>query len=385
MLREICCAAILTVTSLPQQSNAQATISLGVETRVDALFTIDPGGASTLDQIVKGYIASSLVRDGFGSFDVAVQNNGGAYLAAVTGVNDQQYVDRFTNILSSGDAAYAAVLAMQAAGRWKSGWKFLMPLGMAIENNKTLEIMDFPPNTLITNRDYLNSKTTDRWFAMLEENGVPSSGVQSFTAILDIAPIAAPANDGPALLAANAYGGDFDSYTSQMLDLWTRTPEAQLRKPAVAFGGPIRTWLNRVYGLNLKILDVAAIPMGKGAIPILVSNHPSRIFYAAEQYPNDPDANFAFAFYMMRQDAAASCWQADMGNDPKQDPTKVRDSCVSKWAGRNFEICRLTEMQAFHLTASAASSTCNQKQLPPPRPATEMLVPVLEDDVLRTE
>src|SRR5215472_12741387 len=92
--------------------------------------------------------------------------------------------------------------------------QFLMPPEMAIENNKTLEIMDFPPNTLITNRDYLNSKTTDRWFAMLEENGVPSSGVQSFTAILDIAPIAAPANDGPALLAANAYGGDFDSIRS---------------------------------------------------------------------------------------------------------------------------------------------------------------------------
>ena len=112
MLREICCVAILTVTSLPQQVNAQATISLGAETRVDTLFTIDPGGVSTLDQIVKGYIASSLVRDGFGGFNVAVQNNGGTYLAAVAGVNDQRYVDRFTNILSSGDAAYAAVLAM---------------------------------------------------------------------------------------------------------------------------------------------------------------------------------------------------------------------------------------------------------------------------------
>src|SRR5215467_11478464 len=133
--------------------------------------------------------------------------------------------------------------------------------------------------------------------------------------------------------------------------------------------------------MNLKILDVAAIPMRNVAIPILVSNHPSRIFYAAEQYPNDPDANFAFAFYMMQQDAAASCWQADMGNDPKQDPTKVRDSCVSNWTGRNLEICRLTEMQAFHLTASAASSARNQKQLPPPRPATEMLMP--GDDVLR--
>jgi hypothetical protein len=83
----------------------KATISLGAETRVDTLFTIDPGSVSTLDQIVKGYIASSLVRDGFGGFNVA-------YLAAVAGVNDQRYVDRFTNILSSGDAAYAAVLAM---------------------------------------------------------------------------------------------------------------------------------------------------------------------------------------------------------------------------------------------------------------------------------
>jgi hypothetical protein len=387
MLRKICWVAIfLSAASFSQQSRGQTNISLGAEPRVDTLFTIDSGsGANTLYQIVRGYIASSLLRDRFGSPNVTVQNNGGTYVASVANFDDQQYADKFTNILNAGDVAYAAVQTMQAAGRWKSEWQFLMPLGMAIINNKTLEIMDFPPNTLITKRDYLNSKTTDRWFALLEENGVSSSGVQGFTAILDIAPIAAPANDGQSLLDYNAYGGDFDLYTSQMLDLWTSIPGAQLRKPAMAFGSPIRKWLSRLYGLTLNVLDVATIPMGGGAIPILGSNHPSYIFYVPEKHPNDPDAAFADAFYVMQQDLAASCWQAEMGNDPKQDPTKIRDSCVTNWKGQNFEICKLTETQVFHMTASAASSACNQKTLPPPPLANEMLMSFPGNDVQRTE
>lgn len=378
MVREIgCVAVLLTAATFPQQTNAQTNIPLGAEPRVDTLFTVDPNsGAKALYQIVEGYFISSLLRDGFGNLNVAVRKNGAAYEASVASLDNQQYADKFTKILSAGDIADVAVKAMRAAGRWKPDWEFLMPLGMAIVNNKTLEIMDFPPNTLIPKRDYLNSKTTDRWFALLEENGASSIGLQGFTAILDIAPIAAPANDGKALLAANVYGGDFDTYTSQMLDLWTSTPDTQTRKPAVAFGSPIRIWLKRLYGLTLNVLDVAAIPMKNTTIPILMSNHPAYIFYIS---------TFADAFYVMQQDLAAACWQSEMGNNPKQDPTKIRNSCVSNWKGQDFEICKLTEMQAFRMTPGAAVIACNQKTLPPPPPAAEMLTSFPGDDVLRAE
>ena len=165
MVREIgCVAVLLTAATFPQQTNAQTNIPLGAEPRVDTLFTVDPNsGAKALYQIVEGYFISSLLRDGFGNLNVAVRKNGAAYEASVASLDNQQYADKFTKILSAGDIADVAVKAMRASGRWKPDWEFLMPLGMAIVNNKTLEIMDFPPNTLIPKRDYLNSKTTDRF------------------------------------------------------------------------------------------------------------------------------------------------------------------------------------------------------------------------------
>lgn len=63
----------------------------------------------------------------------------------------------------NGKAGLQATDAFRASGKWDGKWEYLLPLGVPMAFAKAIEIMDFPPLTLITNQDYLKSKTTSRW------------------------------------------------------------------------------------------------------------------------------------------------------------------------------------------------------------------------------
>jgi hypothetical protein len=85
-----------------------------------------------------------------------------------------------------------------------------------------LEVMDFPPLTLVLEtQDYLDSATTRRWTSLLGENGIPKNEYDLYGAILDVVPVAALANDGKRLDDSGIYNGPFDNYGLPMLALWT--------------------------------------------------------------------------------------------------------------------------------------------------------------------
>ena len=60
--------------------------------------------------------------------------------------------------------------------------------------------------------------------------------------------------------------------------------------PMVAFGAPVRNWIKQQYGATVNVLGLATISPSEGMkVPVLGSNHPSYIWYAAD--PASYDGN----------------------------------------------------------------------------------------------
>ena len=99
--------------------------------------------------------------------------------------------------------------------------------------------------------------------------------VTLYEAILDIAPIAAPASAGSSLGDTYEY---FEPYVLDMLPVLLKNQHL----PIVAYGSPVRHWVSSYYNLNkfgvnsvdtIKVTDTISVP-------ILGANHPSYIWYA---------------------------------------------------------------------------------------------------------
>ncbi len=68
--------------------------------------------------------------------------------------------------------------------------------------------MHFPPDTSLAARDYLASRTSQRWGGLLARNGVRKADAELYEDIVDIASVAVPANAGQELAGTvNAFRG----------------------------------------------------------------------------------------------------------------------------------------------------------------------------------
>ncbi|MBS7674568.1 hypothetical protein KIN13_14145, partial [Vibrio cholerae] len=84
------------------------------------------------------------------------------------------YGQPLTTLLNTADLAYQGARQLNSDGKWAYNWYLFLPLGMALENRKSIELLHFPPDYSLTQaQDYLESATTDRWATLLSENGVP--------------------------------------------------------------------------------------------------------------------------------------------------------------------------------------------------------------------
>jgi hypothetical protein len=155
--------------------------------------------------------------------------------------------------------------------------------------------------------------------------------------------------------------------------------------PMVAFGAPVRTWIKQQYGPSVDVLGLATISPGDGVkVPVLGSNHPSYIWYAAnpDSYTGDdaPAKGDAAGLKVMGQDLSAACWQAAMGRKPGSDPQAQLKSCTQTWQVTQKEkTCELFYTSIRNLPAEQAAAKCatspvqselRQLQAPAPAPAT---------------
>src|SRR5205823_1550959 len=79
-----------------------------------------------------------------------------------------------------------------------AGWRFFLPLGMPLLNQRSLQFFHYPPIRLLeTMQDYLNDPVPVRWEELLAANGVAAEAERPlYEAVVDATPIAAPDDQG---------------------------------------------------------------------------------------------------------------------------------------------------------------------------------------------
>ncbi|EDO29365.1 predicted protein, partial [Nematostella vectensis] len=259
---------------------ADVTVKLGSAERVTRLFAY-PNNCNvicyrdwTLEQTAEHYLGQSLQRDGYDKAKVTVHREQQDLYAKFTEV-PEGYGKPLEQLLKTGELAYAGAKLLNKDGKWQYNWSLFLPLGMALDNRKSVELLHFPPDYSLTQaQDYLESSTTNRWADLLTQNGIGAAQTPAFQTIIDIAPIAAPANAGSALEGVYSY---FNAYQTQMVMQLTAGEGGQAL-PMVAFGSPVRSWVKQQYGVSLDVLGLAQISPAAGQqVAVLGANHPSYI------------------------------------------------------------------------------------------------------------
>ncbi len=331
----------------------QATIPLGSAADLTRLYSYPnkPGAPATLGDTIAHYTTQSAQRDGLPQLTVKVQATGGRYSAEVKSSSYRvlDYARRLPAFLAIGTQAVAATAQIKQDGKWNAGqWRMFLPLGLALVDQRSVQLLHFPPDYSLPDQNYLGSKTSRRWESLLEENGVPPSQVTRYEAIVDIAPIAAPADAGNSLEATYPYSAP---YARNLLEFLTHRRQGAAR-PVVAYGYPVRKWVDEQYHLSLKVLGTGTLKLADGvSAPVIGANHPSFIWYVKDQ-------GFAAAEQVMYQDLAAACWQMKMGENPDADPAQTVKRCGDGWHTRPTQVCELTWEQAFDKTPQQAQKLC---------------------------
>ena len=352
-LASLALLSAFTGTADAKTAASAVSVNLGSTAAVTSLFSYpNNGNSQTLAQTVQLYLQQSVQRDTLSGVTVAVNTDGSTYSATFTGSNTPaSYPARITQFLTIGNEAVAAQAQMQKDGKWDSkNWRLFLPLGLAMTNQKSVQLLHFPPDTSLTLQDYLNSATSRRWESLLELNGATAANVTLFERIVDIAPIAAPASAGNSLAAAYSY---FKPYAFDMLN-YSIQPQPAPAKPlsVVAYGSPVRQWVQDNLQTKLAVLGTAYVQVGQTAkVPFLGANHPSYIWYVAKQ-------SRTLALRTMRDDLASACWQVTTGNNPGADINATVTQCTAYWDQRPEQVCELTEIQAYNKTPEEAKQIC---------------------------
>lgn len=330
-----------------------AVIKLGSRAAATAMFAYPNAGHpdQTLGQTIEHYFNDSMQRENSGAFQVSAQESDALCSVTITG-DDAETVkligERYQAFYDAGQIGLQAATAFRNSGKWDAQWQFFLPVGIPLAFARAVEIMDFPPLTLIGNQDYLKSKTTGRWWELLMLNGVSDGEKCLYSCILDIVPVAAPAGDGQKLDASGIYNGPFDLYDMPLLETLVRTQQANVHRPLIALGMPIRTWIQRNWSLSLQVGQVGAIKSSHGdVLNVIASNHPSLFFYVvhANTGPDGNAKNLAAGLAVMKQDIVCAAWHAAMGRNPSADPQATLQNCTAAWQGKDEQLLALVKKQ----------------------------------------
>lgn len=357
-------------------------VQLGSTERVTRLFAY-PNNCNvicfrdwTLEQTVEHYLTQSVQRDGYAKAKVQVTIDNDKVYANIDGV-PKSYGQPLKALLDAGDLAYNGASKLNSDKKWSYNWYLFLPLGMALENRKSVELLHFPPDYSLTQaQDYLESATTDRWATLLTANGIAAEQTPAYQTIIDIAPIAAPSNAGSTLAGLYSY---FNDYQTTMVTQVTQTASGAAL-PMVAFGAPVRDWIKAQYGPTVNVLGLATITTGSGVkVPVLGSNHPSYIWYAADKdsYDGDEAKADAAGLKVMGQDLSASCWQAGMGSKPGTDPSALLNQCTQTWQVTQKEkTCELFYTSIRNLTPADAAKKCETPAIKSQLPQLKVPMPL---------
>ncbi len=342
--------------SVAESKPQQVTIDLGTETTLKVLYSYpnSPSSDESLADTIEHYLNQRLQRDTIGNASASVSiNSDGDYEATLSGNDDNisDYQSQISTFLANGELAAKAVVELKNKKLWNEDeWRFFLPLGLSIVNQRSVQLLHFPPDYSLPEQNYLDSKTSQRWEKLLVLNEVAADDVTLYESILDVAPIAAPASAGSTL--SKTYSA-FEPYVVNMLPLLLDIDEGNSNAlPIVAYGGPVRSWVKSYFEIeNFGVNSFDTVTIDNVAAPILGANHPSYIWYTKDQ-------GRAAAMNVMQEDLISACWQAKMGATPSLDGASTLANCSSYWQERPMTVCINMEIQAFDQTEEEAKKSC---------------------------
>lgn len=327
-------------------------IPLGSETLARYLFSYPPNNneitstpellAQTLPQTIEKYIGSSLKRDAFDKATVRVtsRTNKGElqYFAQIDGAAGPAYAGVLPEFLKAGKTAHDTSVAVSA--QWDTHWRFFLPLGLALTNHLSVQLMHFPPSYVLERaQDYLNANTTNHWADLLEANGASKGTLDQYQTIVDMAPIAAGATEGQKVgPVALKYG----EYIIELLR--TLVQHVHHVRPVVAFGGVVRDWLRKqkvtlltTYGPEGNPFRCGILDLNGLNVPVLEANHPSYILVHQKTVkdnrstPENERLTDASLLQIMQQDLIAAGWQVRMAAKPDMDAMQALTQSQAHW------------------------------------------------------
>ena len=369
------------------------SIPLGCPTQLEALFSF-PNSADTsqtLEQTILHWFNQTLERDGLADTKARVSVIGGRCVLELQGPEAiQGYAEALTLMLRHGQDALAVIERLKTEPKtWPDGlkppaadlvwdpqntgqWRFFLPLGMAMLNQRALNFFHYPPSRLLDPmRDYLNDPVPVRLIELMKANGVKTDAeAWLFSTVMDGAPIAAPDNQG------TQYIGNwpnqrtvhlipiesFHQYQRAQVELLLRTSEQHpdYTIPMVVYGSPACADFADLYlpaGESLKPMQVRTVEIIAGKkTAVIGASHPYK-FYAQAQVSADTDVGLghiladkcAAVTQTMVEDLTVVRWQLQMAEDPSQDPHRVFAQCRDYWRQRDTArdrlLCSLVQHQ----------------------------------------
>jgi hypothetical protein len=219
-------------------------------------------------------------------------------------------------------------------------WAFFPQFGMAMANQKSVLLLNYPPASALVNKSYLETFTMKRWARILQGAGVSQPTL--FEVIVDVRPIAAPAsNTSQNLPDSQTYFNDPDSktggyYITPQLKLML-DPPSNLSKtdtlPLVVLGGPAREAWSAITGLSSEVLSTGRYQLAgsQKTTAFILGNHPTVATY---QCCENSKKEVCTSFDLIKDeeiDFQVNCWANSMVSNAGQDPKAVLERCRNQW------------------------------------------------------
>lgn len=314
----------------------------------------------------------------------------------------KKYLDRLPRFVQIGQDALQIVNQIRQTPVWDpldEGWKFMLPMGMPMIRQKSVQFFHFPPLRLAdTTKDYLCDPVPSRWGELLRANGLDGGNLEPTTqkrgdlpeemwpscpltdpaylyeTIVDSIPIAAP--DSAGVRIAKTPFDAFHKYQRDMLELLLNDYDDECTIPIAVYGIQPMAKFESTFGANLDFLVTQTLGPAKNTkhsdtsikpgkhTAVLGVTHPYR-WYVAAQLDNSGGTigdgklgrNCQLAKELMVLDLIAARWQMQMAADPRRykDSHNLIDECTAYWndPAQQETICAMVRHQGTMYTDSA--------------------------------
>ncbi len=262
---------------------------------------------------------------------------------------------------------------METSGCWNKNnphadepWAFFPQFGLPLVKQRAVMMLNYPPVTALTGKNYLNTFTLIRWSRVLQRVGIEQPVL--FETIVDIRPIAAPGSGTSQNLPdAQKFFNDKSSstggyYITPQLNLMLNPAEVASTDslPLIVLGDPARAEWKAITGLDDSVLNtgLARLPDAEKSTPYILGNHPDVTTYQC--CPGDPSSS-CDSFDLIESeeiDVQIACWAKTL-SDSEATPADALAQCKQKWVtNRSAE-----NNQTFCALARIDSNECFGKDL----------------------